>query len=181
MLPLTLRLVIQPERGWPQLAAALHRGQHLPAPWVPICALGAISGLMTLLGGAIAPHLSWTDVLLHASLVSAGCCLGPIIALYLLASRYTASHVPPEHTQHFIGSSTLPIAVSGVLGFIPLPGLSWICTLAATGLSGFSASIGASVLLGLEGKRRLSAARDVAITAAIIPLLASTSRFFLGD
>jgi len=118
---------------------------------------------------------------MHALVITAGCCLGPILTMYLLTKRFTAGHAPATQTRHFIGASTLPIAASGVLAFIPLPGLSWICTLAAAGLSGLSASIGASVLLGLEGKRRFSAARDVATTAAILPFLASTSRFFLGD
>lgn len=176
---LTARLVALPERGWPRLAAACDADEPLPSPLGHACFVAALPVVMTTIGAATVPGTTAGRVALAALAAVLGY-VGAAVAAVTLAPRWVRPGPRAERLgPRFASAAALPLLASGVLNLVPLVGLGFLWLLAGAGATAWSAHVGASSLLGIEGDGRRRTAIVVPAIGAVPIALSTVLRFFI--
>ena len=180
LLSLTARLIAVPEHAWPRLTAACASGEPLPSPMGHAAGVAAISVVATTIGAAMATGASVASVVLvmllgvvaYVGAAAAAVTFGPKV---VIAKGQSASEL-----ARFASAAVLPLAASGIFNVVPFALLGLACGLLGAALTAWSAHVGASAMLGLEGPARRSAAAAITAVGLAPVLLGSLLRIVLG-
>ena len=142
--------------------------------------VATISVLATALGATMATGANVASVLL-AMLLGIVAYVGAAAAAVTFGPKVVSA---PGRTgaelARFASAAILPLAVSGIFNVVPFAPLGLVCGLLGAALTAWSAHVGASAMLGLEGPARRSAAAAVTAVGLAPVLLGSLLRIVLG-
>lgn len=174
---LTVQLAALPERAWPRFAALHAAPDALPHPLRHVAMASSASVVATCFGWVLHPGATLAGVVLHALSAVVGYVGGAVLAVEL-SSAWVAD-APSASVARFSSGAVLPVAVSGIGNLIPFLPISLVLALLGAAASVHSGWIGASAMLGLEGKPRKRAAAYPAGLAVGLVLLATLARTVL--
>jgi len=152
----------------------------LPSPLAHAAGVAVVSVVATTIGAAIAVGRTPANVVL-SMLVAIAAYVGAVATAVTFAPRLVSA---PEQTAPLLArwasAAVLPIAVSGLFNVVPIAllGLAW--SLFGAVICAWSAYVGASAMLGLEGPARRGAAGTLAALGLGPVLAGSLLRIVLG-
>lgn len=180
LLSLTARLIAVPEHAWPRLTAACASGEPLPSPMGHAAGVAAISVIATTIGAAVGTGATVASVVL-VMLFGIAAYVGAAAAAVTFGPKVvSAPGREPAELARFASAAVMPLAVSGVFNVVPFALLGLVCGLLGAALTAWSAHVGASAMLGLEGPARRNAAAAVTAVGLAPVLLGSLLRIVLG-
>jgi hypothetical protein len=169
---LTCRLLLAPERAWPQLTEAEVEAR-LPSPALHGAALaGLASGLAALVVYTQPFHGFGSAV--RCTLAAVGGSVGATaLALSVVPRRLQSAGVSPVRAARYASVVSLPLAAAGAALVLPSLAAS-LTAIALLGALAFrSGSYGAGAFLGLHRANRTRIALMTALVSALPALLAA--------
>ena len=181
ILPLTLRLIVWPEKGWTELVSACESGDGLPAASLHGALAGIVSVVSTLIGSSFLPSATVPRVVAQTLAAAAGYVGAVVVATSLPPKMLGVSDDDVDLVPRFAASACLPTALGGFFNFVPLVGLTLVWILAGAVLTYRSALIGAETLLRLPAETQRRAASTLVFATSVPVLITTAFRFAINQ